>query len=207
MAQVMTEAECIDKMWDERSPMVSKSGFYSEWSRDLGSIEQSWVSGYSRPEELACKNALHNECGGQPLADRVPVSSLAKQRGLWDNWSSWQWIVKSAQSRCSRLLRFGSMSGKAGDEHVRNQVHRKMERASRAILGICKDDWWRQGAVRIPHISWQKDERNRAWDRWMGSTRSRRIWTPCYSRNLSSSNYFHGNDDGSSDSSTGTERR
>ena len=62
-------------------------------------------------------NLLQMEC---------PFHILRNTIGPVDN-------IKSARSRYSRLLRFSAMCGKTGGEHARNQVHRKMERASRVI--------------------------------------------------------------------------
>ena len=33
-------------------------------------------------EGLSCRNALHSECGGQLLVDRVPDLKYAKEKGL-----------------------------------------------------------------------------------------------------------------------------
>ena len=38
------------------------------------------------------------------------------------------------------LLQIESPFGKAGDEHARNQVHRKMDRASRVLQKYCKEN-------------------------------------------------------------------
>ena len=88
----------------------------------------------------------------------------------------------------------------------RCQVHQQMDWLSRAVHRICKANRWRNDSVRIPHTSWPKNERDRARDRWVYSTRSTRRWRHLHSRNQSSSS-IHGGDDRNSDFFKGTERR
>ena len=45
----------------------------------LDQLSNHEFKGTQRQEGPSCKNTLHDECGGQPLADRVPISNLAKQ--------------------------------------------------------------------------------------------------------------------------------
>ena len=130
-------------------------------SRDFGTIEQLWVSVYSRQEESFCRHALSSESGGKPLACWYFISNVRKTQNLWDNLSFRRRTVENTWCSSSRLLRFRLLYGKRSDARTRSQVHPKMEWLSRAIQGVCKENWWRKGSVRIPHISWQKDVRDR----------------------------------------------
>ena len=64
---------------------------------------------------------------------------------------------------------------------------------------IISNNFGKLDSFRIPHISWQKDERGRERDRWVDSKKSRRGWTTYCSRNLSSSSANCGNDERNSD--------
>ena len=119
--------------------------------RGFGAMEQSWVYMYTE-QERPCRNAQRHECGGELLAGRV-LSDLTSEKGFWDNWSSRQWIVENARDRSSRLLRLCFMSGQTGDEHARNQIQHKMERASRVMQGIRKENRSTTNSIRIPHVS------------------------------------------------------
>ena len=138
----------------------------------------------------SCRNALPDESGGESLASQVTVSNLAKQ-SLWDNWSCRQWLVENARGRSSCLLRFCSMSGKP----AMNMPEEKFTERLKDHFEYYNDTAKRIDGKRIQFIFhvflWEKVLKNR----WMESTRLRRRLTTVHSRNLSSSSYFHGNDE------------
>ena len=77
------------------------------------------------------------------------MSNVVKTKESWDKSSSRLRIVESACCRSSRFLRSRLKYGKRSDGGSRSQVHQKMERSSRAIQGICKENRWTQFSVLI----------------------------------------------------------
>ena len=157
MSEAVTQPKNVEQIWSQYASEVLNQ----VESRDFGRVEQLWVSVYSRQEESFCRHALSPESGGKLLASSYFISNVRKTQNLWDNLSFRRRIVENAWCWSWRLLRFRLMYGKRSDARTRSQVHPKMEWLSPATQGICKENWWRKGSVRIPHISWQKDARDR----------------------------------------------
>ena len=168
-------------------PNFTSSKPLQQWSiRSTKDEVQNWGMSQERTER---RGTLLQEC-----FSRRATSCRSSLR--FKSCGTKRFVRQLVQStvNCGTCFRFCAVSGQSCDEHARNQGHRKMVRTSRVLQGI--------------HIFLgNKIERDNAENRWMDSSRQKRIWTNFTPETYPHRYIFHVNDERNSDFFTGTERR
>ena len=142
-----------------------KSGCALDNRLTCGAIEQLWVSCVLKTWGIFLQG-----CTLVQTAEGNILQVVILHLRSWENKRVVRQSVFSTENcRKCTMQKFTSSQipffrmGKGAMNEPEIKVHQKMESLSRAIQGICKENWWRKDSVRMPHTFLvQKDERDRA---------------------------------------------